>query len=388
MLDSDKAPKEMVHLRYLDALRGIAILMVIFTHAAIVSEQYGKFMTACLSGQRGVQLFYIISAFTLCMSLDRRSEKEKNQLQNFFIRRFFRIAPLFYAAIVANLFFQGLAPRPEALEGLKWWEVASGFFFLNGLSPNAINSVAIGGWSVAVETTFYCLLPWLHSRFNDLWKCLRLLLVSCIAAPAISYSLGAVFPASQEYFQFLWFPIEFPVFVMGMVAYHLSKLLPKWSIHVGGGIGLVALGAEIFLSSLPNTNTRLYWSSLAFVPLVLGLSVWNWKFLVNQATIFLGRISYSLYLTHFFALIIVTHLVQKNTGVLHSEWLRGTLPGFVVTFAAVLAISVVISVVTFKLIEEPGISLGRRIIARRENRAGDPAISIATSVSNETRVGD
>ena len=107
---------------YIDALRGFAILGVLMVHSAQavapVHELLGQFM---FSGVRGVQLFYIASAVTLCMSWRHRSALEAAPLRNFFLRRFFRIAPMFYIAIVFYACLYGMAPRYWAPNGLEWW---------------------------------------------------------------------------------------------------------------------------------------------------------------------------------------------------------------------------------------------------------------------------
>ena len=153
------------HFEYLDALRGIAVLGVLLVHSALATHQKGIVWELAFTGQRGVQLFYVVSAFTLCLTLDS-ARRESSPLLNFFIRRFFRIAPLFYVAILANILLHHFAPSRSPLTGLTFVEVASGFVFLNGFDPYGIATVAIGGWSVAVETTFYLFLPFLHSRFR------------------------------------------------------------------------------------------------------------------------------------------------------------------------------------------------------------------------------
>jgi peptidoglycan/LPS O-acetylase OafA/YrhL len=88
-------------LDYIDVLRGIAILMVMLVHTSQavngVSQLVGDIAR---SGQMGVQLFFVASAYTLCFSRIRRAE-EKQLLFSFWIRRFFRIAPLYYVAAIA-----------------------------------------------------------------------------------------------------------------------------------------------------------------------------------------------------------------------------------------------------------------------------------------------
>src|SRR5205823_5455354 len=85
-----------------DALRGLAILAVIMVHVI----QYGpdaKFFSGGLisivqHGARGVQLFFVASALTLWMSMSNRKQK-KHPTQSFYIRRLFRIAPMYYLGV-------------------------------------------------------------------------------------------------------------------------------------------------------------------------------------------------------------------------------------------------------------------------------------------------
>jgi len=79
---------------YIDLLRGIAILGVVAVH----SSQHVKDLNIIVAwifnyGQAGVQLFFVVSAITLCLSSTQRNEKK---FIYFYIRIFFRIAPLFY----------------------------------------------------------------------------------------------------------------------------------------------------------------------------------------------------------------------------------------------------------------------------------------------------
>lgn len=74
---------------YIDALRGIAILGVVSLHCAqAVPAQNGLLRGLMLSGVRGVQLFYIASAITLCMSWHARRKDEAFPISNYFLRRF------------------------------------------------------------------------------------------------------------------------------------------------------------------------------------------------------------------------------------------------------------------------------------------------------------
>lgn len=98
---------------YIDALRGIAILGVIMAHVAMFTVNPTTSIIYRLTGegQRGVQLFYIVSAMTLFLSLQSNNYTGKlKDTIKYFIRRFFRIAPLFYTLIFLIIIFTFIKP--------------------------------------------------------------------------------------------------------------------------------------------------------------------------------------------------------------------------------------------------------------------------------------
>ena len=80
-----------VRLEWIDVLRGIAILMVILLHVGTHSHVQEKSIKSFTDyGSRGVQLFFVVSAFTLF-----RNFTQKFNPKSFYIRRYARIAPMF-----------------------------------------------------------------------------------------------------------------------------------------------------------------------------------------------------------------------------------------------------------------------------------------------------
>ncbi len=162
----------MSKLGYIDALRGWAVIGVLLVHcsgfgAGLYSSVWQEIIG---HGGRGVQLFFVVSAFTLFLSLSRRNEIENGVYSAFFIRRFFRIAPLFYLAIIyfiAERYFWGVlaTDNPPDITG---WSVLSTFFFVHGVSPYWINTVVPGGWTISVEMMFYCLVPFLFKKIKNM----------------------------------------------------------------------------------------------------------------------------------------------------------------------------------------------------------------------------
>lgn len=123
----------MKKLPFIDALRGLAIFAVLIVHANQAVDGLPRWMNAILSqGARGVQLFFIVSAFTLFLSLSSRKSSEAKPILNFFLRRFFRIAPLFYSAVLSYIVFGGFSAQ---LSISSVFQVMSLFTFTNALSP-------------------------------------------------------------------------------------------------------------------------------------------------------------------------------------------------------------------------------------------------------------
>jgi peptidoglycan/LPS O-acetylase OafA/YrhL len=208
---------------YIDALRGIAIALVVIVHASqSVKPLSDVLMRVMTEGARGVQLFYIASAITLCMSWSARREGDLRPVRDFYLRRIFRIAPMFYLAIALFLFLNGTAASYFAPNGISWWFVPVTALFLHGFHPETINSVVPGGWSVAVEMTFYLIFP-LLVRIEKL-KYLFLLLAAALLlqkANAPVASLIFQYEPAQEYlidvFAFYNFIAQFPVFESPLV---------------------------------------------------------------------------------------------------------------------------------------------------------------------------
>ena len=349
-------------LQFLDSLRGLAILLVLLVHSGGLAELFGRKLEMANFGQRGVQLFYEISAFSLLYSHYSRKEAS---YRAFFIRRFFRIAPLFYLSIAANYVATVLVAGGPPLSGLAY---LSGFTFLFGFHPSTINAVAPAGWSVAVEAIFYAIFPFLAAIITDLGKAIAFTTMSILACFLICWRLK-VYPLAvlpSDYVRFLWFPAEFPIFCLGFVAFFAWKDLALADLaKLGTTCSLCLLGLAAFtaFASFPPIDYHLYANSLSLAFLLLALAIRPWRLLVNPVTALIGRLSFSIYLVHPYlsgaASATMDWLERKTALRLYGGW-----TGLAVTFAVFLMGSLAISALTYNLVELPGIALGKKIIGR------------------------
>jgi peptidoglycan/LPS O-acetylase OafA/YrhL len=220
---------------FLDILRGLAARGVILHHtrALGVTPHSELLSLVTASGARCVQLFYVISAFSLYLSL-RSKRSEKWKIRKYFLRRFFRIAPLWWFAIVVyvsaslmgdNTFFGRPAP----------WHILAAALFVHGFHPQTISDVVPGGWSIAVETAFYLLLPAIFFQVRTGLGLFKLFLLSIVVENllrrVVLYGLTPFFPdigydAFHHYSDY-WFFSQLPVFVGGLLACWLFDFLRR-----------------------------------------------------------------------------------------------------------------------------------------------------------------
>jgi len=386
------APAE--HVGYLDSLRGLAILGVLGVHSAAATLQTSRVSWPVYAGMSGVELFYAVSAFTLFLSMDARA-REPHATTNFLVRRFFRIAPLFYLAIALNWgrlrlpFVHGYRPHP--------WEYIYGFVFLFGFKPALIDTIVVGGWSIAAETAFYLLLPTLHKFIQNLRRAIFAFAAAYLILVPFSLWLSHLHPEKPGYFGLVWFPMQLPMFLMGIVLYFTVRrvtptLGPARRQALSAGVLLVSAVCFFAKHFHPGGYFPSDYPVDIFLVggLLFALALHPWSLLVNAATRFLGRVSYSIYLLHLFVLesllkgyAALTHHANSFLGVPF-----GHFASFVVFFLVAVPCSLLVANLSWKYIEQPGIRAGQRLLKRLGRTAASrrsailPGTTIQDDMSN------
>jgi peptidoglycan/LPS O-acetylase OafA/YrhL len=379
-------------INWIDSLRGLAFFIVLIYHVGLHQTELSDWIRFITNqGEGGVQLFYVISAFTLFLSMQSRVNKEveKFPLYNFFIRRFFRIAPMFYFMIIFYVMRDWFSSNNqfENSHHITIPNIISHVLFINGWNPYWINTLVEGGWSVAIEMPFYLLVPFLYKNIISINQSIWLTGIIFIMSKGLSAVLKKypLIPDIEIWnnFTYYWLPNQFPVFLMGINLYFIyTKLMDYSSKKSTQGKTIGLLDTSLFtlksinlllilllfltIASLVGKleiNSILLIRGLCFIVLAIFLEVTQFPLLVNGFWRYLGKISYSAYLVHFQVLAITNFIIESS---IKSSY-RNISPDINFLFSVVLGLSgtMIIASITYHFIEVPGMNLGKKIILKR-----------------------
>jgi len=348
--------------KHIDSLRGLAILMVMATHLGPALQETSTFLTAY--GRMGVQLFFVVSALTLCISMQNRIN-EQFYIGNFFIRRYFRIAPMYilgvliYSPLIVNYF-------PEIKSSV--FDYLSHIFLLHGFTYNAFKTIVPGGWSIGVEFIFYLLFPIIFlflRKESSKFKYQSLLIMFICASFVQNLYFQLYEPNYSSVWKYgYWSPInQLPVFMVGVLLYrHVCIEMLEYTL-------LKCTSRFIVLTF----STMVVWQLqfpfyVALVPLLSAFSFYYLYFifkLIPWLNIRLlqriGQLSFSMYILHFLSLMILINLNSL-------DFLRGLgIISFLIYFTFLTCLTMILSILTEKLIELKFVSIAKNIIIRREN---------------------
>lgn len=356
-----EAYKQSSRVEALDSARGWAILGVVAIHVSQVAPlPSGILHSLATNGDMGVELFYVLSAFSLIMMMHARTIAGLQSSMAYFIRRLFRIAPMFWIVLLLStvLFFG--KQTFWSPEGIGWTEVALTAVFAHGIRPDVVNAVIPGGWSVAIEVMFYLLLPVLYRYTRTVISGLMWLLISV----GVYFLFGSI---AQTYFDqtlqakaqhlsgiYSWYmslPAQLPVFIMGIVAFqvvHEELLKPIYAYAIAGVGGLLLIGSAIPPEEHMLPRHFLWGGVFAFFIIA---NVQRPLYLFDNPLMrIVGRISYSTYLLHFIVLIYV----RKAFG--HATFQPEI--KFALLYFVVMGITYFLASWTYRVIELPGMKLG------------------------------
>ena len=311
------APSNSQNFEFLDGIRGIAILLVVFCHLFYINPNATgivKFVGNVLAaGALGVTVFFTLSGFLISMPFWKSKLQGRPILfKSYFLRRFWKIYPPLALSVIL------LFPFYIAIRGNSWEYAKTAIEWLFGIAlwtpvSGKLNPVM---WSLIVEIHFYLVLPlaFLGLKRISYSKTLWLLFLGLLLVPPLAKSLYAMHGLEFSNYPVMRvnFPVKMDAFAAGVLVaglYHLKKLHPRLAFL--GPLGLILLACTLgmagFAASAPSIcgywtpETSHYSAMLASACLLCFVAK---PALANQCGLsfsglrWLGLISYEWYLFH------------------------------------------------------------------------------------------
>ncbi|MEV6241660.1 acyltransferase [Lentzea sp. NPDC051838] len=337
----------------LDGLRAVAAVMVVFQH-------FGGKTWAYSGGWMGVDLFFVLSGFLITtLALREEGRKGRASVRNFYLRRVFRLMPVYYVVLAATAllyYWRGDWVTAELDKVLPYYLTFNNEFIAAG-------HIFGHSWTLAVEQKFYLVWPLLAfaAGFMPMGRRLGIafgaiaLLALVLMVPSFNYGTSS-----------------YIVILMGCV---VAILLhdPKGFAFLRGltrpWLGFVFLPVLVavqlnahrlmMLTGSDTTPVLIY----GLVVCLLLLSVLGdgplVKFFSTPPMKFVGERSYSLYLVQGIA----------------ASFMVSTFPPFRIdrTFTAIMITLAAIGLadLLFRHVEQPMIEVGRKLIARLDRRTAE-----------------
>ncbi len=345
-MDVSEAALPTPHNRFLgfDLLRGLCALSVALYH--LLSWQ--GVADFHLVGSYAVYMFFILSGASITIAY---ADKFKRGMHwgEFLGRRFFRLAPLYWLAVLSRGHF-----------GKHWAQVGLNLSFLFGFANPAVTSRVTGGGSLGIEFVFYLTFPFFLILASGTWRPWLVLAgltgLQLLYIDSLITVQGDLVKHVAAYTQFMSFiAYFFGGCVIGMVLkrYPVAEL-PQWVLWAAFAVLLAALfysGAHSFDTGVKGAKGLAFIVACLLAVLVSGLLVL--RGIMAHVAHMCGNLSYGVYLLH--PLIYTYYTNHIGAGALeNTPWVAGV----------VLAVAVPGALLLERFFERPIKQAGYRLMKR------------------------
>ncbi|WP_263358724.1 acyltransferase family protein [Acidicapsa ligni] len=372
----------MRRLSQLDGIRGFAIAAVLADHlGSIIGLGISRnpvllaIDNLMLAGWLGVDVFFVLSGF-LITGIILKDRSEPGFWSNFYLRRAFRILPafavIFTITLVAAHYF---APQIHVTSG---YVLPAIFFLANWTAVTQTEMPWLGHiWSLAVEEQFYFLWPQAAKRLNKV-TLLKLALALVVASELLRVLLAVIYVRGEIIFKITPTRIDGlsigAALAVGITLPEVQRFLANWWRRIA--IVAAALLCCIFFAFHGSLAPISKWSQIFAIPpaivltsmLIFGalesaLPSGLARFFGNPVMTYLGRRSYALYLIHGPLRVAV-----------QASRVHGTLANLpqgvgvdILLVLSILVISLILSELSWRLIEMPAQNLRHRLMRKKED---------------------
>ncbi|MCG8907312.1 acyltransferase [Pseudomonas sp. DP-17] len=345
-----------------EGLRGILAIWVVIGHVTSGLPISFNFASPSLWNTVPVQVFIILSGFVIFSLLDR----EHQSYVAFLTQRAFRIFPIYLVALAIStlmlpvsreiLQLAPAAPMTEARISLidsaeknLSWSFLSHALLIQGLVPDSIleNSAytLVGqAWSVSVEWQFYLLAPAIYFLLGTRKRIAKL---TALSGGLITLTIAGKTMGGGYIGNYL------PLFAVGIATFYTYKLSSeKWPAALIPALLAAPITPE-------HSAALIIWALVSYCALCKKTSTAQQaasSLLRSKPAVYLGQISYSIYILHMIFVITAIYVASK----IHAPtWIHAT-----TALLLSAALTVLSSHVSYKCIERPMMRIGKRLSHR------------------------
>lgn len=340
----------------IDGLRAVAVLSVVFCHAGF----------HCPGGFVGVDVFFVISGYLIAGLILKELKQGTFTLTNFWERRIRRIVPPLVVVVMATLvaswfilmpadfaaFGKSVAGLALLASNVQFWKSID--YFDNAAEEKPL----LHTWSLSVEEQFYIFVPVFLLLLAKRSKLNRAFLLLAAAA-VVSFGLSIFWTHRHPTTNFYLLPTRaWELFAGALLAFSPKCGIEKkkWLLELLASAGMAMILVPCFVY-----DAKTPFPGLTALPPVLGsaLLIWvgastagfSWigRTLASRPVVFVGLISYSLYLWHW-PLFSLTRYLSAKAPITAVWWL-------------LIAASVVLATISWRFVETP--FRRRQVLANR-----------------------
>jgi peptidoglycan/LPS O-acetylase OafA/YrhL len=302
----------------IDGLRAIAVLSVLFSHVGF---------TLFGGGFVGVDVFFVLSGYLITrLIVTETKERASFRFGRFYVRRIKRLFPALFCTVLFSwlgaflLFSPAQMTNLGASIGAAVFSVSNIYFWFQDDYFAALSTTEplLHTWSLSVEEQFYLIWPaaivFIYKRFGQ-----KKLVLSLVAVCLASLTLSHYLIGEDKSAAFYLLPSRVVELGIGalMVWVHPPKASWKLDISALVGIGLILFATITFDS---HTNFPGFYALIPCLGTAVFIYSINSRYIVGifrlKPVVWVGRISYSLYLVHWPIIVFYFCYTYKEPGVL------------------------------------------------------------------------
>lgn len=354
--------------RNLDGLRALGILMVIFSHF------FGEYINLTLFWT-SIDLLFALSGL-LITGILIETLHDPRYFKKFYMRRILRIFPVYYLLVLLFVIYvYGLARNESSF---RYFSDNIGYFLTYTQNWYFISTgMPVAGhlnhtWSLAIDEQIYLFWPFLvwvcRSPRKLIYLCGGTVLFSMIFRLWYNHFFIPAHPSPHPFPYFHNTLCRIDAFAAGSLLYCLLRfkneflsgkkmlvlLLLTTALLLACGWADGGFGREgALISDFGCTLAGLHFTTWLYIAITRK---WGWlnAFFSNRLMVYIGRISYSLYVFHFFLLVLLTARIrnglQQFLGI-SNQWLA---------LLICLGITFLVSILSFEYFEKPIVRLKKR----------------------------